>query len=341
MREPPFWYPENGGKPTAARLLSPAGYLYGLAGDLRRTLVTPIREKVPVLCIGNLTAGGAGKTPVAIAIGRWLSEQGEALHYLSRGYGGSEKGPIRVDPQWHTAGDVGDEPLMLADVAPTWVSRDRPDGARLAVQAGASMILMDDGFQNPSLAKDLSILVVDAGAGIGNGYMIPAGPLRERTASALKRAGAIVIMGSGQRADSLKSAAEKNGIPIFTGEVKADPLPELAERPYIAFSGIGRPEKFFATARRLGANLVQTISFADHHQFSEEDAAVLMDQAGYHEAGLVTTEKDFVRLRHAPEGSARAVLAEVVKIVRVKAEIDEFSRLTSLIGARIGAKRDI
>src|SRR5690606_25296987 len=173
MREPHFWYPVSRNHlGIAARLLAPAGFLYGAAGGLKRRLVKPVQSALPVICIGNITSGGAGKTPVAMTIASLLLSQGERVHFLSRGYGGRERGPIRVDPFHHGARDVGDEPLLLATVASTWVAADRPKGAAAAERGGAGLIIMDDGFQNPSLNKDFSILVVDAAVGLGNGRLI-------------------------------------------------------------------------------------------------------------------------------------------------------------------------
>ena len=196
MRAPRFWYPaRKRGMPIMAQLLSPFGAFYGLAARIRNKTARPEHVRVPVICIGNVTMGGAGKTPIALAIAERLIEQGEKVHFLSRGYRRTSQGTVRVDPAAHTVAEVGDEPLLLARLAPTWVSADRVAGAKAAAGAGASVIIMDDGFQNPYLAKDFSVLVIDAGVGTGNGHVFPAGPLREEAGDALNRAQAVILTG--------------------------------------------------------------------------------------------------------------------------------------------------
>lgn len=288
MRPPEFW--RGPGLGLAGTVLSPLGWLYGATGAVRRALAQPVRVPVPVLCVGNLVLGGAGKTPVAIDLGQRLATRGRAVHFLTRGYGGSLKGPVRVDPARHDASHVGDEALLLARHAPTWMSADRPSGARAAVAGGADVIVMDDGFQNPSLHKDLSLVVVDGGFGLGNGAVFPAGPLREPADNGLARAQAVVVIGSGWTAPNLS-------VPILNAGVR--PGPEAAAmtgRRVFAFAGIGRPEKFYATLIEMGCDVVGTRSFDDHYPYTASDIDALTAAAQSAEAALVTTEKDFVRL---------------------------------------------
>lgn len=341
MREPRFWYPpRRGAAPLLpARLLAPAGWFYGLAGRMRHRRAAAERAAVPVICIGNLTAGGAGKTPVAMTIAERLLGAGEKVHFLTRGYGGREQGPIRVDPARHDAAAVGDEPLLLAAVAPTWVSARRPEGAAAAVRGGAELIVMDDGFQNPYLEKDFSILVVDAASGIGNGRLMPAGPLRERIDDALKRAHAIVINGRGHAADGVAARARARGLPVFSAITRPASPPAFGDTPLIAFAGIGRPEKFYRTLADLGADVVETIDFPDHHMYSESDALRLLVRARERGARLVTTEKDAARLAHAPAGSARARLHDAAMPLPVRALIAQIDTLMGLVADAVRRAR--
>lgn len=340
MHEPRFWRQAPAGTlPILPRLLAPAAYVYGLAGRMRRQFTRAERAGAPVICIGNISAGGSGKTPVALALATHFIAKGEAVHFLTRGYGGREKGPHRVDPSTDDAARVGDEPLLLAAVAPTWVSSDRVQGAAAAVEAGAKLIIMDDGFQNPALEKDFSILIVDAATGLGNGRLIPAGPLRERMGDALSRANAVIKIGRGHAADGLAARARAHAIPVFKAILRPAPAPELDGLPVIAFAGIGRPEKFFATLRELHAEIVASESHADHHMYSEREAAALLQRARDLKAALVTTEKDRVRLLGAPEGSARAQLRDAVKTVTIGALIDDFQTLEALLAEQIRIAR--
>ncbi|HYE51438.1 MAG TPA: tetraacyldisaccharide 4'-kinase [Azospirillaceae bacterium] len=292
MRAPGFWYAPPG---PAAAALAPLGVLYAAGGRLRRRLARPWRAPVPVVCLGNLVAGGAGKTPAALAVMERLAARGLAAHFLSRGHGGSLRGPVRVDPARHTAAEVGDEPLLLAGTAPAWVSRDRAAGARAAAAAGAAAIVMDDGFQNPGLAKDLSLLVVDGGAGFGNGRVIPAGPLREPLADGLARAQAVLLVGD-DRAGA--GAALAGRLPLLRARLVPDAaaVTALAGRPCLAFAGIGRPAKFFDTCREAGLELAGAVPFPDHHPYRESEVAALLERARRLGATAVTTEKDAVRL---------------------------------------------
>lgn len=291
MRPPEFWH-----RPCpspAAVLLAPLGNLYALAGWLRRVTARPAMAPVPVICVGNLSLGGTGKTPVALALGGKVAARGREPHFLSRGYGGRLKGPVRVDPERHDPLDVGDEALLLAAAAPTWVSADRPAGARAAAAAGAQAIIMDDGFQNPTLRKDLSVLVIDGGVGLGNGLVFPAGPLREPAADGLARADAVLVMG-----EDVTGVADRIGtVPVLRGLMspRADPA-DWAGRKVVAFAGIGRPDKFFDALRGLGAELIETRAFPDHHPYRPVEIEGILRSAATHDAMPVTTAKDAVRL---------------------------------------------
>lgn len=340
MREPRFWQaPRAGEIHILPRLLAPAAFVYGVAGRLRQRFAKPEHAAVPVICIGNITVGGTGKTPLALTLAERFIRQGETVHFLTRGYGGTEEGPLRVDPAKHTAREVGDEPLLLAAVAPTWVSADRAEGAAAAVRDGAKLILMDDGLQNPALRKDFSILVVDAQTGLGNGRLIPAGPLRERMDAALSRVGAIVIVGRGHAADRLAARARARAIPVFRAILRAAPAPELDGLPVLAFAGIGRPEKFYATLRELHADIVGTENFSDHHMFGEREALNLLLRARDLNATLITTEKDMARLHASPAGTACARLRDCVKTVTVRALIDDFAAFEALLRDQIALAR--
>ncbi len=282
----------------AARLLAPIGHAYGLAGTLRRRWVRPKRAGVPVICIGNLTAGGAGKTPTAMAVGRYLLGLGNRPHFLTRGYGGRTRGPLLVDPETHDAAMVGDEPLLLAGTADTWVSADRVAGAKAAIAAGASHIVMDDGLQNPYLEKDFRLLVIDGGKGFGNRRLMPAGPLREPIDQALSRIDVAIVIG----ADHAGIGAL---LPATLPRLAADLVPygnfdHFNGRRVLAFAGIGRPEKFYTTLRELGAEIVETRSFADHHRYQPHEIEHLLTRARQFDAACVTTEKDHVRLLPNP-----------------------------------------
>ena len=293
MRAPEFWHAQGGPiAGLAAGLLAPLGAAWDAAGRLRRAVARPYRAPVPVVCVGNLVAGGAGKTPVALALAAMLAERGTAIHLVSRGYGGALSGPLRVDPARHDAAAVGDEPLLLALCAPTWIARDRAAGVDAAAAAGAALIMLDDGLQNPGVAKDLSLVVVDAEYGFGNGRIIPAGPLREPLAAGLCRADAIVLIGEGREPAAVRAAGRT--------VLRADLVPvggeRLAGERVIAFAGIAHPEKFFATLRGVGAQLVAAHPFPDHHRFADGELARLRREAAALGARLVTTAKDFVRL---------------------------------------------
>lgn len=304
MKTPAFWYRPPG---LASTLLAPLGALYGLAGRRRIAGIVPRKVGVPVVCVGNLVAGGAGKTPVGLAVIAALQARGVAVHALTRGHGGREAGPLAVDPGRHAAADVGDEALLLAGAAPCWVARDRLAGAARAVVAGAEAIVMDDGFQNPALHKDLSLIVADGAVGFGNGRLVPAGPLRERVADGLARADALVVLGE----DRHGLAALASGRPVLAARLEPDPeaAAPLVGRDVLAFAGIGRPEKFFATLEALGADIAERVPFADHHPYRPAEVAALIDRAAALGALPVTTAKDAVRL--PPELRAKIAVLPV------------------------------
>lgn len=275
-------------------VLLPASWITSLVGALRQRLARPWRAPVPVVCAGNLVAGGAGKTPLALALGDRLKASGVAVHFLTRGYGGREAGPLRVLPKEHTFREVGDEALLLAQLAPTWVARDRRQGAAAAVEAGADILVMDDGFQNPSLEKDLSFIAVDGAYGFGNALVLPAGPLREPVARGAVRAAAAVLIGP-DRAEV--RARLPRDLPILEARLAPGPEGELlAGQPRIAFAGIGRPGKFFETLTALGVELVEAVPFPDHHVYTPDDIMWMAEIAATLGTKPITTLKDFVRL---------------------------------------------
>lgn len=291
MRAPAFWWRTPG---LCSTVLAPIGAIYGaVAGSRMRQ--TGARADVPVICIGDPTVGGAGKTPVAIAVAKTLIAQGKRPYFLTRGYGGREQGPLLLDPAKHSAADAGDEPLLLAAVAPVVVSADRVAGAKLAAQSGADVVVMDDGFQNPALIKNLSLLVIDAKGGVGNGRVFPAGPLRAPLPEQLQRANAIVLIGDGEAGEQV--ARETSKVLRASIVPDADAEAALKGKSLFAYAGIGRPEKFFATLESIGGNITERRAFPDHHAFSADEANELLAAARSRNLTLVTTEKDLARMR--------------------------------------------
>lgn len=288
MRQPEFWYRRDPRSRLLATLLSPFGRIYGTTVAYRARHSRPYRAHAKVVCVGNLTAGGTGKTPIAIAIARLLTARGARIAFLTRGYRGSTRGPRFVSAS-DAAIDIGDEALMLSAVAPVVVSADRAAGAKLADEQGFDVIIMDDGHQNFSLTKDLSLVVVDAGAGLGNGRMLPAGPLREPVAQGLSRADAIIVNGTGTWSTS-------GMLPTIRASLVSTSSKEWVDQRVLAFAGIGRPERFFNTLAELKANVVGTETYGDHHVYTKSEISRLKDKARRENATLVTTEKDFVRL---------------------------------------------
>jgi tetraacyldisaccharide 4'-kinase len=290
MHAPEFWHSDRPAAKAWAAMLSPLGAVYGLSVRARLLTAKPFRASARVICVGNLTTGGAGKTQVALALGRILMARGKKIVFLSRGYGGRLAGPVEVDPKHHSAVDVGDEPLLLAAKARTVVARNRGQGAKLADALGAQIIVMDDGHQNFQLAKDLSLVAVDASRGMGNGRLIPAGPLRERVADGLARADALILVGHGQPE-----------LPPFDGPVLRVHTTTVAPgalkgQVLFAFAGIANPDRFFDLLQMTGAQLTGCQIFADHHPYTAQEISALKLAADRLNARLVTTEKDFVRL---------------------------------------------
>ena len=305
MRAPAFWYSDR--RTIAGMVLSPLGWLYGAGGRFRGLVTNSWKAKLPVICIGNFVAGGAGKTPVALAIASLLERQHRSIGFLTRGYGGALSGPVSVMADSHSSSDVGDEALLLACKCPTIVARDRRIGAEKLSNMDVDTIVMDDGFQNPSLHKDLSFIVIDHRQGIGNSRIIPAGPLRAPLKDQIVKAHGFIIIGGELVDQNLKKHLRKSGKPIFTAHLKpAGNAPDLADKKVIAFTGIGMPDKFFATLEKAGAEIIERIRFPDHHPFSQSDAKWLLDLQNDNDGCLlVTTAKDHIRLKGTHDDCAR------------------------------------
>ncbi|OJX10536.1 MAG: tetraacyldisaccharide 4'-kinase [Caedibacter sp. 37-49] len=319
MRAPLFWQNKNSFYET---LLSPFSLIYRFITLQREHFTTPTKVSIPVICIGNITLGGTGKTPLVIMLAQALKEQAFKPHILSRGYRGKLKGPLLVDVARHTAKEVGDEPLLLAQVAPTWIAKDKVQGARAAIKAGAEVLLLDDGLQNPNLHKDCSIIVVNGDYGLGNERVFPAGPLRESIKSAFKKSKIIVVMGQ----DKYDLKNKWKGIcSTFQGELQADTddIQVLKNKPLYAFAGIGYPEKFFNMLYNKGLHIVGQKAFPDHHTFTTKDLDELRLQADQFKAQLVTTAKDLVRLPFKAQ--------KEIKTIRVHAEINQKNTLLNFI----------
>lgn len=313
MRTPDFWFTQPDAPDLIARILSPLGRLYA-AATARRLRQPGQRLSVPVICVGNLNAGGTGKTPTVIALIARLIARNAIPHIVSRGHGGRLSGPVRVDPARHSAADVGDEPLLLARVthAPVWVARDRAAGALAAVGAGASVVVLDDGFQNPSVVKSLSIVVVDAQHGFGNGLCLPAGPLREPVETGLKRADLLLSIGDSVAQQAFaRTWGNKIGLPQLRAQLVPAGDTHWPGRRVLAFAGIGHPDKFFATLSALGAEVVGTAPLGDHEPLGEARLNDLLAAATAQKAELVTTEKDMMRL---PDGWKSRVLVLPVRL---------------------------
>lgn len=357
MREPTWWYETSPG--TASRLLGPAAALWGALTRRRFARTAPYRAPLPVICIGNFTAGGAGKTPLALAVAELVDGLGPASAFLSRGYGGRITGPHWVDPDRDRAEDVGDEPLLLAAARPTLICRDRAAGAR-AIAAGAGtgsrpaptavdVIIMDDGLQNPGLAKDLTFAIVDGARGVGNGRVIPAGPLRAPLDFQLDLVDAVVInrgsapdAAAGQSDFAARLRHDFEG-PVLEARIVPGVGPNavhewLAAAPVVAFAGIGVPDRFFATLGTLGADPVARVAFPDHHVFTQADARRLLELARAHGATLVTTEKDRARLAGAAGALAELHAQAKALPIRLAFEARDEGRLIALIEGAVGRR---
>lgn len=295
MRAPHFWSAgldpySREAAPVTRALLTPLAALYGLGVKRKIARARPAHVDIPVVCIGNLTVGGVGKTPLVVAIRDRFAAAGLRAASLSRGYGGRLKGPLRVEPGTHAASDVGDEPLMLAGTGEAWIGANRPDAARAMQAAGVEVIIMDDGHQNPSLTKTLSLVAVDAGAPFGNGHVLPKGPLREPVAFGLSRADVVILLGEAP----VPAAVEKSGRPVLRARIR--PTGAVPDGPLVAFAGIGHPEKLFDSLTESGADLREGVGYDDHYMYTSGDLDFLRKLAADHGARLITTEKDVARL---------------------------------------------
>jgi tetraacyldisaccharide 4'-kinase len=330
MREPAFWY----GPPSlCSRLLSPLGALYG-ALTARRMKRDGARVGIPVICIGNYHVGGAGKTPATLALADMLRAMGERPVVVSRGYGGDLAGPVRVLAGRHAAADVGDEPLMMAARVPVIVARDRVAGAALAREDGASVVLRDVGFQHPSIVKDVSLLVIDAARGLGNGAVFPAGPLRAPLKPQIARTDALIVVGQGNAAEDVARAVAARGGLVLRATLEPDErsLSTLRGQRVLAFAGIGDPARFFATLRAQGVEVVEGRTFADHHPFTADDMARLVADAAKQSLQLVTTEKDMARIRS--DARLRSY-ADRIATLPVTMTFDDESKLRALVAERL------
>jgi tetraacyldisaccharide 4'-kinase len=329
MREPGFWH---GPSSLNSHLLKPLAALYG-AVAAKRLRRKGLNAGIPVLCVGNYNVGGAGKTPTVLALAKLLRDLGETPIVLSRGYGGELRGPVRVDPVRHAAADVGDEPLMLAGALPVVVSRKRADGVPLARSQGATVILMDDGFQSPAIVKDASLIVIDSERGIGNGQVFPAGPLRAPLQPQLARTDALIVVGNGRAAAQIAAEIAAQGKPVLSAHLKPDEAQtaQLRGQRVLAFAGIGDPTRFFNTLRASGIDVAGQRAFADHHPYAPAEIESLIAEAGRDGLTLVTTEKDLVRL---PDWSQQIVP------FRVTLEFDDPALLRKFVADRLFKARE-
>ena len=335
MREPGFWH---GPSSLNSHLLKPLGALYG-AIAAKRLERSGLNAGVPVLCVGNYHVGGAGKTPTVLALSKLLHELDEKPVVLSRGYGGKSRGPVRVDPGRHAASDVGDEPLMLSGHLPVVVARNRAEGIPLARAQGATVIVMDDGFQNPSVVKDASLIVIDGGRGLGNGQVFPAGPLRAPLRPQLARTDALVIVGNGSAAETVAAEIAAQGKPVLSAHLKpnAAQVASLRGERVLAFAGIGDPARFFNTLRANGIDVVRERAFADHHPYSQGEIEGLIAEAKRDALTPVTTEKDLARLRH---GESLPGWAQPIMPFAVTLEFDDAALLRKFVSARLFKARE-
>lgn len=334
MREPAFWY-----RPPSlmSRLLTPLGAIYG-AVSARRMARAGASAGLPVICVGNYHVGGAGKTPTTLALVQTLRGMGEQPFVVSRGYGGTIQGPVRADLSLHTAADVGDEPLMMAAFVPVVVSRDRVAGAALARGQGASVVVLDDGFQNPALTKDASLIVIDATRGVGNGCVFPAGPLRAPLPPQIARTDALVVIGEGQAATGVVGAVEARGAPVLHARLAPDEasVSGLRNQRVLAFAGIGDPERFFATLRASGVAVTEERAFDDHHPFTPGEIERLVSEAAEQSLVLVTTEKDMARIR---SDARLARHADNIRVFSVTLEFGDEAALRNFMAGRLAKAR--
>lgn len=312
MKTPRYWQKRN----LISLMLAPLSLMYGAATSLRLKLKKPFKAEVPVICVGNLTAGGVGKTPVAVAVAEILIKKGKNPFFISRGYGGKLSGVV-VDAKKHTAAEVGDEPLILASVAKCVVCHNRAKAAEIAVQNGADVLIMDDGFQNPTLYKDVSLLVFNGQFGILNGRIIPAGPLRENFEKGLKRADAAVFVG-----DDKTGLLEKLKLQVFHASIKEE-KPEHKNTPVVAFAGIGYPQKFYDSLEKCGLHVANAYDFPDHHFYKKDELKAIIKKAKKKGLPIYTTQKDFVKI--APD------MQKNFHVLQIKAVFENEALLTKLL----------
>lgn len=330
LQAPNFWWRRHS---LAGLALAPFGAVYGHFVGRRMVARQGTSAPVPVICVGNLVVGGAGKTPTALAVAAVCRKLQLNPGFLTRGYRGRETGPVVVSAEVHTAHDVGDEAILLARSAPTVVSVDRPSGAKLLASLGVDVVIMDDGFQNPSLNKDLSLVVIDGKSGIGNGFVIPAGPLRAPLVDQVRCADALIVIGEGSAGKAVRIAA-RAGRPILRANTEPTRRRGLKRRPYLAFAGIAEPRKFYDALAATGAAVGMTLDFPDHHLFTHGDCERILAEAKSRSLVPITTEKDRVRLNR--RGDAADKLAAATETFPVRVRFEEPRRLIALITDAVG-----
>ena len=331
IHAPRFWSLQRISVPSV--LLAPVAGLYGWVAGRRMRRKPRASANVPVICVGNYVVGGAGKTPTALALARIARSQGLTPGFLTRGYGGSAREPLVVDLDLHDAARVGDEALLLAEAGPVVVSPDRPAGLPLLKRLGVDLIIMDDGFQNPSLRKDLSLIVVDGATGVGNGRVIPSGPLRAPLRTQITRTDAVIVVGEGKPGDAMVRRIARAGKIVLKAKLEPAVVRVWGPRQFLAFAGIGRPEKFFNTLDRAGVPLADVKGFPDHHAYTAEDARKLLARADADGLELITTSKDRARLTRAEGELAR--LRERSKVFEIQMHFENEARIAALIAETV------
>jgi len=331
---PPFWFQKPG---FAAWMLAPLGAIYGALSARRMTAEPKYRSTKPVICIGNFVVGGAGKTPTALAMVKVIKNMGLKPGFLSRGYGGSVSAATLVDLDKHNSHDVGDEPLLLAAIAPTVVSVDRPAGSQLLEAQSIDVIIMDDGFQNPSLYKDKSMVVIDSGRALGNGFCMPAGPLRATMKTQLTRLSVLLLIGRAEQAAPLVRKVARMAKPIIQADIRLIGKSKFKGKNVLAFAGIADPAKFYASLDSVGANVKVQRSYHDHHPYSAEECLELLQMAKSDDLLLVTTEKDLARLKN--RGEAQMSLYEAAQALRIELIFENPKMIEMLVREAIASNK--